>query len=148
MANTRIDLAQDGLKALLVARAGLSGIPVDLGWPTRQGEGPAPEHVWISGDVVDWTREALTTGAGSRARDERFTLPIKVLVRQATDDYAEVRNRALALVDEITAAVESDTSLGGAVTDCDLMSGSVEESLVDDGRQLGITLNVACLFVA
>ena len=142
---SRLAAAQDALRSQIAARPALADVRVDLGLPTRDGDGPAPEHIWVSGDVADWRQTPLTTGATSRAREERFVLRVHVLVEQQTASYVDVRDRTLTLVGEVEAAIHSDTTLGGKVAWAELGTKELEEGLVPDGRRLIATLSVECI---
>ena len=142
---SRIGAAQDALKTLLAARAGLANVPLDLGFPPG---GPQDEHVWISGRVDDWDREYVTTGPNTGAdaalRREDFVLKVIIVVSWRTTSYVEARDRALALQAEVERCVLSNPTLSDSVFQCELAGGSIGEGVSPDLRQVVPELNIAC----
>ena len=135
---SRIGVAQDALLALLTAREALDGVAIALGWPTPT---PEPEQIWVAGDVSEWTSEWETNDP---EREERFTIPVKFLVQQSTIDYAEVRDRMLALVGELEQTVRANPDLTDSVWDAEIRGGEMSEYVFSDGRGLQATVNVLC----
>jgi putative component of toxin-antitoxin plasmid stabilization module len=147
---TKFGAAQDGLFALLQARAAqsgnaLNGIILDLGWPPTT---PQDRSVFIDGTVDAWTVEDLTThdAVSPMHRWERFIIPVICSRYHSSDDYQTTRNEALTYVAEVDYAVRTDRTLSGSVDDSEVVGGSVAEIKADDGRGLGvkITLHVQC----
>ncbi len=133
--------AQDALKAALDARPGLTGVPVTVGYPAG---GPNVEHIWIAGQVTDWTREWETTAVANAPIREEFTLELYVVVSRRVRTFEEVRVRLLAILDEIEAAVTADFTLGGAVAVATLTGGEIQEGIDDERRSGGAELRVRC----
>jgi hypothetical protein len=142
-ATSRVGAAQDALKAAIAARPGLAGVPVDVGFPAPT---PAPEHVWLSGHVNEWTTAPETTAgsAGLGPRDERFTLVVRVYVFRAGPEFLPLRDRALAIRAEVEQAVAADPLLGGAVALAFPAGGRMDEAVRDEGREVGVEVLVSC----
>lgn len=135
--------AMDALRAAVAARPGLAGVPVDVGFPSG---GPAPEHVWVSGILDDWTQvpETTATATGLGPRDEQFALVVRIYVHRSEAEYKPARDRALALAAEVEAAVAADPKLAGTVALAFPAGGRMEEAVRDDGRDIGIEVRVSC----
>lgn len=135
-ASTRIAAAQDALRTLVAGRANLATLEakkrITVGWPSQ---GPDEEHIWISGDVTDWRQEWELTGAGTQAREERFVLTVHVLATKTGADYAAARDRVLALIAEVEAALRASLTLSGSVFDAEMLGGQLEEQPSEDGRR-------------
>lgn len=142
---TRVGIAQDALLALLAARAGYtnadgSKVPVDLGFPIPN---PQDEHVWIAGQINEWTQEAETTG-DMPARQEDFTLTVNAFVRQTTASYTSARNRAITLAGEVELAVRANSNLTSTVNYAEIATMDMSEAVQDAKREILITLGIRC----
>lgn len=142
---TRIGAAQDALLTLLEARGALSAVPVDLGFPVK---GPQKEHIWISGQVPDWTQGFLTTGpvtgASAALREESFTLKVIIVVSWHTTSYVQARDRALALALEVERTVLANDTLSGTVFQAQMGRGRIAEGIGTDFRQVVPELDIEC----
>lgn len=137
---SRLDAAEDGLLAALQGQAGLSGVALRLGDP---GSGVQADHVWVS-EGADATWDPDVTMGPSPSMDEVFELRVVVLVARPGDDYATVRDRLMALADEVTQAVAANRTLGGAVEDCYVVRVERDGGLTDSGRVLLAEVRVRC----
>jgi len=146
--SSRVGAAQDALYAILNARAGYtnadgSKVPVDLGYPLPI---PQDEHVWISGEINDWTQEAETTG-DMPARQEDFTLTVNIIVRRTTGSYTNVRDRALVLASEVELGVRSNAGLpnpSNTVNFSEVATMNMTELVQNEKREIQIKLGVRC----
>lgn len=138
---TRWPAAQDGLKTLLAARAGLDGVPVDVGYPKG---GPKREHLWITGEVEDWNQEWETTAVANAPVRERFTLILEVYVIKRGASFDDVRSRLLELVGEAEATVRADFTLNGAVAVATLAGGRIQEGVLEGQREMHAEVRIAC----
>lgn len=137
---SKIDAAESGLLSALQARPGLSGVAIRLGDPAS---GVQPEHIWIAeGIVANWD-PAVTMGP-TPTEDETFELRVVVLVAQAGDEYATIRDRLMVLADEVTQAVAANRTLGGAVDDCYVVRFERDGGVTDAGRILLAEVFVRC----
>lgn len=136
---SRIDGAESGLLAALQARPGLEGVQVRLGNP---GSGVQAEHIWID-ETVQATWDPDVTGTAP-SEDEVFELRVVILVGHPGDDYTTIRDRLMALADEVTEAVAQDRTLGGSVEDCYTVRFERDGGLTDNGRILLAQVSVRC----
>lgn len=144
-APSAIGAAQDALVAAIAARALMStdNVPVTLGTPPRGGQ---REHVWISGEVTDWTQTWETTGAvATAAREERFTLAVWAFKMVSGDAYAPARDRALVLLNEVAEVLRADDRLAGAVFHAEYGGGELAEAQIDNAVYVVASIRVRCL---
>ncbi len=114
--------AEDALLAQIIAQqqtpgSPLASGPISGGVPIRLGDpgvNAQLEHVWIA-EVAEASQTWELTGSGAYTRRENFELGVRILIRQAGDDYATIRDRAAALSGEIEKAIVADVTLAGAV---------------------------------
>lgn len=132
--------AQDALLAALEGSATLAKVTKGLGAPGKFER----EHVWISGEVDDWTLNYRQSGLV--ARDEDFGLRIHVLVTRTGVKYADSRARVIELGQAVEDAIAADYTLGGAVMLATIERNTIDESTGGDGRTRSIllTINVRC----
>lgn len=124
--------AQDHAHELLVAaRAAepegpLGPCTVDLGTPTRYDH----DHVWISGEVDDWTRDP----DGTYHDLETYRLRLHAYVELTGDEYLPVRDRLKAILDAALTALEPQAWVGaiGCVYSVRITRGQVEETIVSE----------------
>lgn len=139
--------ASDALLAAIEARTLITtdGIMVDYGIPKNL----EPDHIWVDPAIEPWTSEPADSGlddlgAWSPTFDQSFVLSVKVWVERGTDDWTVVRDRLIALADEVEAALEADVTLGGHVATSYIASRQVIPGVGDNVIQLGLVLGIAC----
>lgn len=135
---SRIGAAQDQLLVILQARPVLAGVKVELGAP----DVVEVEHVWIDGNVVEWTQERLVTDAVPVW--EEFALPVHCAVAKTGGTYAETRDRALALAAEVELAVRGNETLNSTIHDARIRPGSLSEGVTEIERLVTVTVEVLC----
>lgn len=130
--------AQD--KAVALLRANLTGgVPVTLGEPGNKEN----THVWIGGDVDDWTRTYRLSGL--QAHDESYVLQIKALVVRKADDYATPRARLRTILSEIEDTFAAHPQLDGVVSLAVVERITMDEGLTDNNeRGIGATVYLRC----
>lgn len=131
---------QDALLAALSGTPVLAKITKGLGAPAKFDR----EHVWISGEVDEWTLSYPVSGL--LARDEQFTLRVHVLVTRTGKTYADARERVVVLGQAVEDVIAEDVTLGGAVMLATVARGSIDEATSGDGRarSLLLTIHVRC----
>lgn len=110
---TKIAAAMDALAAQLAPR--LAPVPVSVGAPHTLES----EHVWVTGN---WESRQSWGSLGQGVRDELLNMAVAISVQRSTDNYAEVRDRALELLAEVEEELREDDSLGGVVRDAEMTS--------------------------
>jgi hypothetical protein len=137
---SRIWDAQDALLTALQANATLSEVTLDLGAPGRLER----QHVWISGEVEDWSLAYTTSGLVSR--DEEFNLRIHVLVTMTGRSYVDARTRVVELGQAVEDVIADDVTLAGTVMLATVARGSIDEATGGDGRTRSVllTIHVRC----
>lgn len=139
MVRSKLWAAQDALYALLKAEPQFGRAQLTLGTPADFQD----ENVWISGEVDDWTAEYAVTGL--RAKDERFTLRVGIVVQRLGTTYTVPRDRVKELGQIVEDVVASNHTLNNNVELAQIMSSRLEETMMDERRRaVGMTLNVVC----
>lgn len=138
--NSALFEAQDELKTLLDASAGLAGVTKAIGTPLKLSD--LKEVVWVSGEVEDWSQSYRVTGLG--AKDESFVIRVHCLVTQ-TGDYTAARNRAKAFATAVEDTITANYTLNGKVELAQVTSAAMEEARLDERRhQVLITMYINC----
>jgi hypothetical protein len=138
--NSKLYDAQDELKTLLDAAAGLNGVTKALGTPLKLSD--LQEVVWVSGEVEDWNADFRVTAL--QAKDETFVLRVHCLVTR-TGDYKAARDRAKTFAQAVEDTIRNNYTLNGAVELAQVKSVALEEARLDERRhQVLITIYVAC----
>lgn len=113
--------------ALAVVDPHFGRVALDLGQPTKI----QPDHVWISGEVPDWTREPDSTDHDV----EVFRFRVHVYCERATSEYLKVRDRTRAMTSAVLKELAPDRWLGaggGAIFTARVRGGQVEESITNE----------------
>jgi len=130
-----------GLKTLLDAQAGLSGVLVSYGWP----KDPRREIV-VLGDA-EITQAYRGIGAAIQspqpAKLEEIDLTLLVSVVGETTAQQATTERALTLLGHVETAIRTDPQVGGAVEVAQLSRYRVEELVNDTAREARITAVVS-----
>jgi hypothetical protein len=103
------------------------------------------DHVWVSGQVPEWTLRDGVSGLG--AQDEDFILLVHVFVQRAGADYAEVADRAEVMGDAVKTALQSDPYFApdnATINFARPAGGQVEETTYDGKRECLLTVQVRC----
>ncbi|MFI9344926.1 hypothetical protein ACIG0D_27225 [Streptomyces sp. NPDC052773] len=88
--------------------------------------------------------------AGARTRDEEFTIACVIDVWNGDDGFAEVRNRAFAILGVVeaelraTAANPEAPTLNGAVLWAHLTRASLRQYFTDQGARVALGFTVSC----
>jgi hypothetical protein len=127
--------AQDALHTLLGAATWPGRVAVDMGVPARL----EPDHVWLSGEVDDWSAEYRTSGL--RAKDESFALRVHVYSTRL-GGYADARDRVRELGEVVEDTVADNYTLTGTVMLAKIVRSVVEESIGEDGRARAVLLTM------
>lgn len=121
-----VDAAREVPGNALAAIPKFGKVALDLGTPAKF----KPDHVWISGEVTDWTREPDSTDHD----DERFRFRVHVYSERATPHYVVVRDRVREMLAAVLLALAPDRWLGvadGAIYTARVRGGQVEESITN-----------------
>lgn len=136
---SRLAAAEDALKALLVARPALAGIPVALGEPPIIKQ----EHIWTSEPAEGEERFDVTKQAGGTGqRAAVFELGAKVYVERLGDAFLATRDRVHVLAGEVELAVLEDHTIGGAVWFAEPIGVRRETGLFEDNRAALVTVRI------
>lgn len=134
---TSIGPAQDALRTVIAER--IADVQVTLGYPPG---GPTSTHVWISGDIEEWTQEWQITGNNEQKRDEQYVIPVSIVAIQTGKEFKPVRDRVLELAREVGIGILSDVTLGGVVFDARPAGGQAYEFLQASKRGYGLELRI------
>lgn len=139
---TKLWDAQDALYSLIHANSTLATqkIPVTLGDPGRR----EAEHVWIGGEITDWTQEYGVSGL--QARDEEFVIPVITVVVWTSEDYATARARIKVIGNAIENTLSANPTLNGTVMHATITRMSTDEGAIPEERKrlIGLTQFVTC----
>lgn len=138
--STTVFAAQDALLAALQDATWVGQKPaIGLGVPVS----PQRRHVWISGEVDNWTKTYAQSGLA--ASDEAFELRVHCLA-DVVGDYTDARAAVHAMGEVVAGVVAADPVLGGAVGLVVVARMMMEESISEDGkgRQAMVTLYLSC----
>lgn len=139
---TKLWDAQDALYSLINANTTLATqkVPVTLGDPGRRER----EHVWIGGEVSEWTQDYGVSGL--RARDEEFVIPIITVVVWTSGDYVTARDRVKAIGSAIETTLAANPTLNGSVMLATITRMTTDEGAIPEERKrlIGLTQFVTC----
>jgi hypothetical protein len=139
MVRSKLWAAQDALFTLLDASAGLGDASVTLGRP------PADEgdQVWVSGEVDLWSAEYAVSGLG--AKDESFTLQVRIRVNRVGTTYTTVRDVARDYGRAVEDVIAANPTLSGTVMLANISNVRLEDALLDERtRGCALVIDVAC----
>lgn len=128
----------DALKALLSARAGLTGVTVATA-PT--GDPIPTESIQFFGLAEDQEWGAI----GHKRRNESYTVQggIFVIRRGAGEAKAkEVRDRAYAILAELEDAIRVDPGVSASVRQCELTQAVLDQGGEDNGRWAALQISI------
>lgn len=117
---------------LLNARPNLASTSVTWGGPTKQDD-VTDEMVYLTG--VEFDGEWRILGAGQR--DEDYTISLVVDVQRYGSDPQPAEERAWALLDEVSAALRSDSTLGGLLLLPSELAGGEQTNAPTSPEQMG-----------
>lgn len=141
MATSKLPALKSGLKTLLEAQAGLSGVLVSYGWP----KDPRREIIVLADAEI--TQEYRGIGAAIQspqpAKREEIDLTVLVSVVGETTAQQATTERSLALLGYIETALRTDPRVGGAVEVAQLSRYRVEELVNDTAREARTTAVVS-----
>lgn len=139
---TKLWDAQDALYTLIHANSTLATqkVPVTLGDPGSRER----EHVWIGGEITDWTQEYGVSGL--QARDEEFVIPIITVVVWTSEDYRTARARIKTIGEAIETTIAANPTLNGSVMLATITRMSTDEGAIPEERKrlIGLTQFVTC----
>lgn len=139
---TKLWDAQDALYTLIHANATLAAqkVPVTLGDPGRR----EAEHVWIGGEISEWTQEYGVSGL--QARDEEFVIPVITVVVWTSEDYATARARITTIGNAIENTISANPTLNGSVMHATIRRMTTDEGAIPEERKrlIGLTQFVTC----
>lgn len=125
---TTMDRFGTHLAALLVARAGLSGVIVTDGIPPA---GLFDSREWISIGDIEFEQRIRALNRTTQPREERYVQHVLVTVVQATRaDQATVNARAWELYSEIEDSIRDDPTLSTVWTG----DGQLVSAVIGEGR--------------
>lgn len=130
------------LQVALDARPGLDGVPVRSA-PSLRADASTREAVelWDTEADQDWRT------LGNRRKEETYRIHGGLYVLKAGNTEAVVtatRARAVALLDEILAALASDPTIGGTVRVARLARNRIDQDFTDTGRWCLIEFWIEC----
>jgi len=130
------------LQVALDARAGLDGVPVRSA-PSLRADGPTREAVelWDTEADQDWRL------LGNRRKEETYRIHGGIYALKAGNSEAVVtatRARAVALLNEINAALADDPTIGGTVRVARLARNRLDQDFTDAGRWCLIEFWIEC----
>lgn len=134
--------AMTALQVALDARAGLDGVPVRSAASLR-ADGPTREAVelWDTEADQDWRL------LGNRRKEETYRIHGGIYALKAGNSEAVVtatRARAVALLNEINAALADDPTIGGTVRVARLARNRLDQDFTDAGRWCLIEFWIEC----
>jgi hypothetical protein len=108
MAASTAPAAKSRLLVLFAAQAGLAGVSKDWSAPSEGEDLPKSGEMLYFGDVS-------LTGSwrllGAAKRDEDYTLALTIWVQQDGDDMRATEERSWAILDLVSAAIQTDRTL-------------------------------------
>jgi len=139
MVRSKVWAAQDALYTLLGASTGLSGASLTLGRPTAD-EG---DQVWISGEIDVWNADYQLSGLG--AKNESFTLQVRIRVNRIGTTYVTVRDVARDYGRAVEDVIAANPTLNGSVMLAKITGARLEDALLDERtRGVALIIDVAC----
>lgn len=122
---------------LLAGLSSLLAVPCSLGYPPG---GFTDEQLYLPGDFAAKTVSVLSGGGG---RDETGSMKVRVVVTRTGNDWAPVRDRALALAAVVEDFIRGDPTMGGVVVSSwvsgtDGTEARPEERTVQAGLELTV----------
>lgn len=133
MATSALPALKAGMKTLLEAQAGLSGVLVSYGWP----KDPRRELIMLGDAEVEQAYRGIGAAIQSPqpAKREEIDLTVMVSVVGETTAQQATTERSLALLGHIETALRADPQVGGAVEVASLTRYRVEELVNDTARE-------------
>lgn len=141
MATSALPALKAGLKTLLQAEPGLSGVLVSYGWP----KDPRRELIVLADAEIVQAYRGIGAAIQSPAPAKREDIDLTVLVSVVGETTAQqaITERSLTLLGHIETALRSDPQVGGAVEVAQLTRYRVEELVNDTAREARTTAVVS-----
>ena len=141
MATSALPALKAGLKTLLEAQAGLSGVLVSYGWP----KDPRRELIVLADAEVQQQYRGIGAAIQSPAPAKREEIDLTVLVSVVGETTAQqaTTERSLTLLGYIETALRTDPQVGNAVEVAQLSRYRVEELVNDTAREARTTAVVS-----
>lgn len=143
MSTSSIPEAIDGIIATLKASQGLRGVDIIDGAPTTNTPKDfiAVAYAEDGGEVVSGVQTILAMG--NLLRDESFDVVCRVSAWNGGTDMKKVRDRAFELFAAVETALNSATTLGGAVTFAQIAPVGFAQYQTDQGAVADIDFTVS-----
>lgn len=141
MVRSKLWAAQDALYDIVrdAVRLGKDG-RLTLGTPV---DFEAPEMVWVSGEVDNWSTDYQVSGLG--AKDETFTLRVGIACAHLGTDYRQTRLRVEQIGTQVEDALAGEPTLRGVCELARVASFRLEDTLMTDRtRGVGLVIYVEC----
>ena len=144
------------LHNVLAAADGLADadprIPVALGFPSG-GMAKRDTYVWVSGQIPDWEQTTPLSSSGIPPKEERFVIPVNLIVTRTATDWEVPARHAEHIVGAIEDAIRSDVFFGqrievppytdGTIQFAQVIRGDMQEGIPDGNkRQVAVSLDV------
>jgi hypothetical protein len=138
---TRLGAAQDGLKTLIDASAGLSSVARYIGAPDTFAD---TEAIWVAIDAES-TQALEITQATFQKRSEEIRLQVVARVLDTGQTLVVMRDRALVLIGEVEQAIMAAPSLGNIVFNAEPVGVRTAQAVYENGNLITAELTVSAM---
>lgn len=130
---------QDALEVAIATQIAAVGdeVAFRIGHP---GKSRTRRHMWIE---TGFRAKHPRRTSGGRQRDDEASLVVRILLVQAVETAAPLRDDAMSIAQLVEDALAADPTLGGLVQEAYVTGTDGDEGMRGTDREFGVTLTIA-----